>query len=120
MIAAVGTDGTRPVVWGLGRSRKAALRDAAAQSDGTWTVGDLECHEITARQAAKVRRGSVAWPVRLSGPTQPESDRTTVQVLLRVAPPVATELRRRSAASGLSVSAVVSALVMATSEEIRT
>lgn len=58
VIAAVGSDGTRLVVWGLGRTAPAALRDADTQEG---TPADLETHEITPRMAAAVRRGHVEW-----------------------------------------------------------
>jgi hypothetical protein len=54
-----------------------------------------------------------------SGPTVPEDRREKKQLLLRVLPAIADELRRRSRDSGLTVSAVVSALVMQTAGDDR-
>lgn len=51
------------------------------------------------------------------GATQPESERVAKAVLLRLLPSVDRELRRRARESGLSLSAVVSALVMQSSVE---
>lgn len=64
MIAAVGTDGTRPVVWGVGRNEAEALADAGAQDglDGV-DLSTLDLQPITEAQAAKVRTGDVSWPV---------------------------------------------------------
>jgi hypothetical protein len=60
MFAAVGTDGTRAVVWGIGATADEALEDAAAQDD---YAGPLETHEITAVQALIVQEGDVSWPI---------------------------------------------------------
>ena len=60
MIAAVGTDGARMVVWGLGVTEADALADASRQEHGGET---LSCHEITAEQVAVVEAGDVSWPV---------------------------------------------------------
>jgi hypothetical protein len=49
------------------------------------------------------------------GATQPEEQRAARAVLLRLLPAVERELRRRARESGMSLSAVVSALVMASS-----
>lgn len=46
-----------------------------------------------------------------------EAQRHTVQLKLRVQEPVSDELRARATSSGMTISAVVSALVMATTEE---
>ncbi len=55
-----------------------------------------------------VRRPSPSGP---SGPTQPEADRSTVQVLLRLAPDVAARLRARAAAERRTVAAVVTMMI---------
>jgi hypothetical protein len=62
MIAAVGTDGTRPVVWGLGSTSYEAAADAArwGEPDGN---EELTYHEITPQQAAVVQSGDVSWPI---------------------------------------------------------
>lgn len=52
-------------------------------------------------------------PKTRHGATQPEGEREAQQVKLRLLPPVVRELRRRSEASAMTMSAVVSALVMA-------
>lgn len=54
-------------------------------------------------------------PKRASGPTQAEDARKARQVLLRLLPSAERELRRRARESGLSMSAVVSALLLSTS-----
>jgi hypothetical protein len=63
MFAAVGTDGTRAVVWGVGATEAAALTDASSHDDGSFEIGDLETHEITAVQALIVQEGDVSWPI---------------------------------------------------------
>ncbi len=63
--AAVGSDGMRLVVWGIGDTAKEARADAVdsvAQGMGGAAVA-LECYEITADQAAVVESGDVSWPV---------------------------------------------------------
>lgn len=55
-------------------------------------------------------------PKTRHGASQPEEEREAQQVKLRLLPPVVRELRRRSEASKMTMSAVVSALVMATTE----
>ena len=52
-----------------------------------------------------------------SGPTQSEEDRDAKQIKLRLLPSAQRELRRRAKVSGLSMSAVVSALLMATTPD---
>jgi len=64
MFAAVGNDGTREVVWGIGETAEAALEDAASQADGSFNIGTLETHAITAAQAAVVASGDVSWPIQ--------------------------------------------------------
>lgn len=61
MFAAIGDDGTRPVVWGLGSTEEAAtadarseLREAGVRSELTHVV------QVTARQAASIRQGVVS------------------------------------------------------------
>jgi hypothetical protein len=61
MFAAVGDDGTRPVVWGLGATEAEALADAHEQE---FEVNeDLACYPISEEQAAVVRSGDVSWPI---------------------------------------------------------
>ena len=78
---------------------------------GTWEVGDLECRTITAAQAAKVRRGDVSWPVKISGPTQAEGDRRAKQVLLRLTPTTTRALDAIAERRGTTRSGAVSLLV---------
>jgi hypothetical protein len=56
--AAIGTDGTRPVVWGLGATEDEAEEDARAQDD----AGDVKLItvEVTAEQAARIEAGEVS------------------------------------------------------------
>lgn len=61
--AAVGTDGLRPVVWGIGDSRDEALVDAGrsfGQSDIDPKTEPLVIVEITARQRRSVLDGEVS------------------------------------------------------------
>ena len=54
MIAAIGSDGTRPVVWGVGRTERSARRDA--ESGG----GDARCCvEVDRATVARIRRGEI-------------------------------------------------------------
>ena len=49
MIAAVGNDGVRQVVWGLGRTARAAIADALFEGGESGVVaGELETHPVTA------------------------------------------------------------------------
>jgi hypothetical protein len=72
MIAIVGTDGTRLVVWGLGRTEAEAREDAQEWLDqyaidsGTprEDAGALTAHPCTARQADIIHAGDVSWPPR--------------------------------------------------------
>lgn len=62
--AAVGDDGMRPVVWGVGSSAAAALRDAKR-----WDApAGLDVHPINAAQRARIKAGEVGWPVSKSPP----------------------------------------------------
>lgn len=54
--AAIGTDGTRNVVWGLGDSEDAALADAAGQED---VPADLTTRAVTAADAEAIEAGDV-------------------------------------------------------------
>lgn len=57
--AVIGSDGLRPVVWGIGASKKAALRDAKR-----WDApSDLDTHPITVTQRARIQAGDVGWPI---------------------------------------------------------
>lgn len=62
--AAVGTDGLRDVVWGLGDTPEAALEDAArwlAEERPVRTAEALDLHEVSEERAAAVRAGDVVW-----------------------------------------------------------
>jgi len=60
MIAAIGTDGTRDVVWGLGETEEAARADAS-----TWLAGacgapvELRFAAVSSETAARVEMGVV-------------------------------------------------------------
>lgn len=59
MIAAIGTDGRRFVVWGLGSTEDAARRDAYSW-DETWSRGrGSVCLSISRELAARVEDGEV-------------------------------------------------------------
>ena len=53
---AVGDDGMRPVVWGIGTSEAAALRDAV-----NWTPEALVVHRTTRRVFERVKAGDPSW-----------------------------------------------------------
>jgi hypothetical protein len=65
MFVAVGDDGMRPVVWGLGSTEQLALADARQQllnGDVDASHEDaLVIHEVTAAQAQAVEAGVVDW-----------------------------------------------------------
>ena len=68
MIALVGDDGFRPVVWGLGATLEEARADAWAVGEDAVPVLDLDSldeYEISETQAAIVRAGDVSWPIVL-------------------------------------------------------
>ena len=59
--AAIGTDGTSPVVWGLMHSPDAARREAARFGrDNGITIGPLSIQIVTDQQARHVLAGVVA------------------------------------------------------------
>jgi len=59
VIVAVGSDGNRLVVWGVGVDSESARADAERWA-GDEPV-DLEFHEVSAERAADVLAGDVAW-----------------------------------------------------------
>lgn len=66
MFAAVGNDGLRPVVWGIGATEDEARSDAArwlADSDYEFEAASLPVHPITLAQASAVAAGDVSWPI---------------------------------------------------------
>lgn len=58
MIVAIGTDGTRPVVWGLGETRDEARTDAL-QTEETWGSGGRAYIGVPDHVAARVLEGQV-------------------------------------------------------------
>ena len=61
-IAAIGTDGTRPVVWGLGRTHDEALEDAAHYLDAGYydaATHELRTVEIDADRVLRIIDGDV-------------------------------------------------------------
>lgn len=60
--AAVGDDGRRRVVWGIGTTETEA-REEAAQWYPDGVVDGLDVEPITAREAETIRMGDVSWPV---------------------------------------------------------
>lgn len=70
MIAAVGTDGVRPVVWGVGSTLAKARAEAecwlSEAGDGEMVQADLDSldyHKISKKQAQVVLDGDVSWPI---------------------------------------------------------
>lgn len=66
MFAAIGDDGMRPVVWGLGRTERAAIREARRwlrDEDGHLLPAEdydaLEVVAVTPEQAARITDGEV-------------------------------------------------------------
>ena len=58
--AAIGTDGTRPVVWGLGATERAALDEALRWTDAGGDLEvDLTAVEVSEERAGGIRRGDV-------------------------------------------------------------
>lgn len=58
---AVGDDGLRPVVWGVGTSPEAARRDAQRWLGGHGDLDALAVYPATAEQARRVLDGDPAW-----------------------------------------------------------
>ena len=59
--AAIGTDGIRDVVWGLGETAEAAIEEAreGLRQDGTSDTVELSTREISAGDVAAVEAGDV-------------------------------------------------------------
>lgn len=57
--AAISTDGTRPVVWGLGSTEEEARAEAAAEASG-WSSGGDATVAIPASVADRIRAGEVS------------------------------------------------------------
>lgn len=72
--AAVGTDGVRPVVWGIGADEDSARTEALSElrayhagaggGDAEVDAEDLTVHPITDAQALVILAGDVSWPVQ--------------------------------------------------------
>jgi hypothetical protein len=61
MYAAIGTDGTREVVWGLGGSASDAEREAREEAAGSDCDADLlRTVEVSDEVAQRIRAGTVA------------------------------------------------------------
>lgn len=59
--AAIGNDGMRPVVWGVGESEEAARQDAANQDELTCVdLEGLDMRPITDEQAVRIQSGIVS------------------------------------------------------------
>lgn len=59
--AAIGTDGTRYVVWGLGASEETAEADARAEADAAACDPELRCTvAIGAERVARIQAGDVS------------------------------------------------------------
>jgi hypothetical protein len=58
----VASDGIRLVVWGMGTSANAALKDSKQWLEGA-ELGEHEIHPITMNQRARIQAGQVDWPV---------------------------------------------------------
>jgi hypothetical protein len=68
MFVAIGTDGTREVVWGLGETVEDAMYDAeqemhAGDCFSSGALADLHVEEVSAEQASVIESGDVSWPV---------------------------------------------------------
>ena len=113
MIAAVGNDGVRQVVWGLGRTARAAIADALFEGGECGVVaGELETHPVTADEVRRIRAGEVAWPLprRRSGVRiAPRGAR----VDYRPSAEALTGLDGLATAAGLSSNAMLDRLVLA-------
>ena len=63
---AIGSDGIRDVVWGLGDTREAALDDAQRwieASDAELDPDTIEVEEIAAEGADRIEAGDISWPI---------------------------------------------------------
>lgn len=58
---AVGNDGFRPVIWGLGDTEAEAINDAVSQPDGPDDDTYLMVHPCTPVIEERVQRGDVSW-----------------------------------------------------------
>jgi hypothetical protein len=61
MFAAIGIDGIRKVVWGIGATEVEAREDASRYL-GAAEALELDCEAISEAQAQLVRNGDVSWP----------------------------------------------------------
>lgn len=58
---AVGNDGFRPVIWGMGETEREALDAAAEWLDDSAAEAFLFVHPCTPAIEARVDRGDVSW-----------------------------------------------------------
>lgn len=59
MIAAIGSDGTRPVVWGIGETEETAFADADTQGSYDWRTGGWATCEVPPEIVARIQTGVV-------------------------------------------------------------
>ena len=71
MIALVGGDGWRRVVWGIGATLEEAEADLPEDAPKRYP---FEEYEISEAQAEIVRRGDVSWPVAIPEETDESRD----------------------------------------------
>lgn len=114
MIAAIGTDGMRAVVWGLGETEDEARADAAKYLGGDQEP--LTFAPITEVQAAVIAGGDVSWPVNArsrAARTARGRQQTTVTLSVEANALLSAMAERR----GASRSDVVEELVLAHRDE---
>ncbi len=58
---AVGNDGRRPVIWGIGDTQEAAIADALAQDSGPTDATYLYVHPCTRAIEERLQQGDVSW-----------------------------------------------------------
>ena len=58
-VAAVGSDGLRLVVWGLGSDDQDALEDAVPYTEDAYPMPRLRCVEVTEEQRAQIVAGEI-------------------------------------------------------------
>ena len=107
--------------WGEGWTLR--VRDGRPEyrsDDGAWQRAPMRLlarhHSVDSDLWTWLRQHGVRRPSPsgTSGPTTPEAQRGTVQVLVRLAPDVAARLRELAAERGSTVSAIVAGWVTAT------
>jgi hypothetical protein len=58
---AVGNDGFRPVIWGIGDTEEEAVADALAQDEGPEDATFLHVHPCTRAIEERLQMGDVSW-----------------------------------------------------------